>query len=856
MSTERNRLIELCAKGMTEKGLAGTQYQDRLKLEIREINAQNEHEYILDLHDKLKSERKRYPENQPNLLIYHLLDIAPAPDMGREPVFDMGEYPDIDVDFIKPVQSYLKDVWAPATFGRDKVCSIGNYTTFGIKSAFIDMARIFGCDHNEILSLTTKLGLKDEDGNTLTFDKALEEHPELNAYCERNPEVAKAVKKCLNRNRGMGKHAGGLIISKSRIDDLVPLVKDTDGAPLSAWVEGLHGQDLGPMGLIKFDVLVTTNLLQIAECVRLIKERHGLDYICSDPAVNRDWSDSSYIDDELALSLANKGDLLGVFQFDSPGIRQLCRGNVDSFDDLVAYNALYRPGPLNANMHTTYIKRKRGEEKYEIHPKLEAILGPTYGIFCYQETIMRMLDVIGDIPPKDCLVVLKGISKKQIEKFRKYKDMFVANGQKNLGISEEEILKIWQDIEGFASYSFNKSHSCAYAYLAMRCLWLKAHYPIEFFTATLKCEKSTEKIKEYMIDARSRGIPIEPINVNKSKENFAIGTRPDGQEAIYYGFSKLKGLGAEVSRRVVENQQYESFEDFLKRFGTDAKVVPPLIGLGAFGARNRVDMFKFYEHYKSHLAKAIARDVRHEVSKQKQHEKMRELVYRGVDPSENIPVGFSDDHYEIYEKRFADDPVKWKEIVKLHESYFRSVENYAKKRELNELPVFDDFQADLFELDPKWEQLLLEPVESAERLHYGFRWTHPLENSPDYNKDELRTFYAHRAAVEEGEMTNYVEVELLKVQQKPTKTGGVYYSVLASDVVGEENRINIWEDDYAIFQDMLVEGNLVKMLLDAPDNGFPSYKLNGPPRWARYKLPHKSMDFRVVVYRKTGEEFL
>ena len=230
------QLMKLCAKGFQMKGL-GDEYAAQLKEEMREVAAQDAENYFLSLYEK----GVKYPYNQNNLLTPYLLGIVPDFNISNPPEADFGDYPDVDLDYIAVIRDYLKHEWAPKTFGHENVCSIGNYTTFGIKSAFIDMARVFGCDRDEILSLTTKLGLKDEDGKELTFDKALEEHPELNAYCERNPDVADAVQHCLHRNRGMGVHAGGLIISNKRLDALVPLVRGKDDTPVSAWVEGLRG---------------------------------------------------------------------------------------------------------------------------------------------------------------------------------------------------------------------------------------------------------------------------------------------------------------------------------------------------------------------------------------------------------------------------------------------------------------------------------------------------------------------------------------------------------------------------------------------------------------------------------------
>lgn len=439
---QKRKFVELSSHANFEK---------RLRWELIEIEVQDIEQYFLDLYDR----KVRFEHNENNLLVAKLLELVDSVDLDKDPNTKMGEFPDVDVDYLPIVRDYLKNVWAPKEFGENRVCNIGNYGTFGIKSTLIDMARVHGLDRAEILKITTSIGLKDDDGQVLTFDKALEMYPELKDYCERYPEVAKATQKLLYRNRSMGKHAGGLIVCNDRIDNFVPLVRGTDGNPVSAWVEGLHGQDLGPVGLIKFDLLVVSGLYQIACTVKLVKERHGLAKI-SATEDGWDWSDTSYLNDPLSLQMANKGDLKCIFQYDSEGIRNLVRkSGIDSFDDLVAIVSLYRPGPLQMKMDETFCKRKKGEEKYELHPILEPITGTTYGVLVYQEQIMMILNAVGKIPLRDCYQVIKAISKKKLGTFTKYKDQFILTGQTLLGKTENEMQDYWSQIEAFSGYGFN-----------------------------------------------------------------------------------------------------------------------------------------------------------------------------------------------------------------------------------------------------------------------------------------------------------------------------------------------------------------------------------------------------------------
>jgi len=461
---DRNDLLKLCIQGLKEKNVVeDKRYKDRLKKEIKEIDAQGEHVYFLNLYKDFNNKKLIFPYNQHNLLVVWLLGLANDFDIEKDYAWAQGEFPDIDIDYLKDIRDYLKRTWAADTFGQEYICEIGTYGTSGIKSASLDMARVYDADKDVLQQITNKMADRDDDGNELDWDKALELYPDFKSYCEKHPEVSDAAQQLLDRIRTGGVHAGGLIVADRRLDGFVPLEvrmvnKDNpNGVICSAWTEGLNRQDLGPVGLIKFDLLVISNLMQIALACELIKKRHGLDKICALPG-QWDFSDISYLNDPKAIEMADRGDLKCVFQFDSEGIRKLVkRGGVSSFDDLAAYSAIYRPGPLNCGMDAHYCKRKKGEEPYSIHPIMEKSLGKTYGVLVFQEQIMDILRVVGEIPDMHTEKVRKAISKKKVKEFIKYKEMFVENGQKNLGVNEEYILDLWNQIESFAEYGFNKT---------------------------------------------------------------------------------------------------------------------------------------------------------------------------------------------------------------------------------------------------------------------------------------------------------------------------------------------------------------------------------------------------------------
>lgn len=475
--TDYEKLESLCRDGMERNGFVGNSiYELRLIEELAEIKKLDDAVYFIRLFDRgIKSSI-----NEHNSLIPFLLGICDHVDIKKGVKYTDAEFPDIDVDFLPDVRSYLKDDWVPKKYGEQYVCNISNYNTFGLKSSLIDIARTLGEDRNEILNITTKLGMKDDEGDPLTWETAQELYHELAEYLKAHPRVAEITKGLVHadidwekfgyknpphRKRGMGMHASGLVISSVKVSDFVPMVVSSGnrekGLQASAWVEGLADTDLSSVGFIKFDFLSLEANAKIAECNKIIRSRHGLDSICAFAGMST-WSDTSYLNDAKALEMANKGDLKGIFQFDSDGIRKLVRtGGVSSFDDLAAYTALYRPGPMDVGMHDEFINRKHGKKTWELPPVGDAdfleSMKSTYGVLCYQEQVMRYLSNVGKIPIAQCQGVIKAISKKKVEKFKKYRDEFIKNCQITLNITEEKAIDKWAEVESFAGYGFNLS---------------------------------------------------------------------------------------------------------------------------------------------------------------------------------------------------------------------------------------------------------------------------------------------------------------------------------------------------------------------------------------------------------------
>jgi hypothetical protein len=331
----------------------------RLKFELIEVEVQDMASYFLDLQENGKKHK-----NENNLMIPWLLGICDEFDHTQDSAHKFGDYPDIDNDLHPQMQKYIKEVWAPQRFGPQFVCNIGNYGTYGLKSSFLDSARIHGLSRDEVLNVTKKLKMKDDEGEILDFDSALELYPEFKEYTVKYPEVTEFALKLMSRLKNMGTHAGGLIISSQELAEIVPLSRPNRNVALaSSWGEGLHGQDLSPVGLIKIDLLGLRTLVQISDASRMVKSRYNLRGICATQENEEwDWGDTSYLNDPQCLETARKANLRCVFQFGSDGIRALTRSaNISSFDDIAALTALYRPGPMDCLKKDTKISTDKGK---------------------------------------------------------------------------------------------------------------------------------------------------------------------------------------------------------------------------------------------------------------------------------------------------------------------------------------------------------------------------------------------------------------------------------------------------------------------------------------------------------------
>lgn len=480
--------------------------------------------------------------------------------------------PDIDIDFCiegrEKVYQYVID-----KYGADKVCQIITFGTLAAKEAVKSVARTLNVPFdvsNQITKLipSTPGILLNDDGK---HPCAFKESPEFQEFYDKDepvagdcltPDVPLTAKQLINEamnieglKRNTGMHAAGVIISQVPLDDLVPLYKTKDGNIITQY-EKQASEDLG---LLKMDFLGLLNLTIMRNTLRLIKKRHGIDL-----ELNK-----IPLDDKATFELLQKGDTDGVFQLESAGMKKLVRDLKPSvFEDLGALVAIFRPGPLQTGMDKHFVDRKHGREQITYdHPLLEPILKDTYGTILYQEQIMKIVQDLGGFTLGEADLMRRAMGKKKVDIILENKTKFIVGCEKN-GVKKELADTIFDQMVEFAKYCFNRAHSAAYAFVAYQTAYLKAHYPIEYFSALLSSVKDNkEKTQMYIAMAQSSGIEVLPPDINKSDAEFT----PDGNK-IRFGLNSLKGVGLQVCEMIKEerdkNGEFVSLYDFITRMNT------------------------------------------------------------------------------------------------------------------------------------------------------------------------------------------------------------------------------------------------------------------------------------------------
>ncbi len=435
--------------------------------------------------------------------------------------------PDIDIDFDDRGRGKVID-YVVQKYGRENVCQIITFGTMGAKMAIRDVARVLGIP----LAEADRIAKLIPDGPKVTLAQAYEEVPELRALKESNdPQIRKLLHyaEVLEGSvRHTGVHAAGVIIAPGRVSDYVPVAvaKGKDNDTVTTQYDGKWIEEFG---LLKMDFLGLKTLTILNDTLELIKENHGVEIDL----------DQIPLDDPRTFELFQRGETVAIFQFESEGMREWLRKlKPTSIDDLIAMNALYRPGPMD--LIPNYIARKHGLEPVEYpHPLLEPVLKNTYGIPVYQEQVMEMARVIAGYTLGQADLLRRAMGKKKVEEMKRQREIFREGAARLHGISTEKADEIFDMMEKFAGYGFNKSHSAAYSIVAYQTAYLKANYPAEFMAAAMTSEMGdTKKLAVVLDEARRMGLELLPPSINRSQAHFTV---EDGR--IRFGLGAIKGVG-------------------------------------------------------------------------------------------------------------------------------------------------------------------------------------------------------------------------------------------------------------------------------------------------------------------------
>ncbi len=479
--------------------------------------------------------------------------------------------PDIDIDFCFERRDEVIQ-YVTEKYSKENVAQIITFGTMMAKAVVRDVGRVMSLPYSECDKIA-KLIPQELD---ITIETALEKEPELKALYKNDPKITQLIdtsRVLEGLARHASTHAAGVVISERPLREHVPLFKTGDGQISTMF----SMESLEKIGLLKMDFLGLRTLTVVDDTIKIIKRIQKKDVR---------WEEV-VLDDPKTFDLLQKAQSTGVFQLESGGMRDILKKlKPDTFEDLIAILALYRPGPIGSGMVDEFIKRKHGQipVKYD-HPLLEPILKDTYGIIVYQEQIMKIVNVLAGFSLGKADMLRRAISKKKEEVINEQRAAFVEGCVKQ-AVDKRIADKIFNFIVHFAGYGFNKSHSAAYAVISYRTAYLKANYPVEFMTALLSSEKdNTDKVVQYIDEAKRMGLKVLPPDVNESFPQFTVV----GADTIRFGLAAVKNVGQAAIDAVIQGRikkdRFKSFYDFAENIDprvVNRKVLESLIKCGAF----------------------------------------------------------------------------------------------------------------------------------------------------------------------------------------------------------------------------------------------------------------------------------
>ena len=469
--------------------------------------------------------------------------------------------PDFDIDFCQDnrykVIEYVRD-----KYGADAVSQIVTFGTMAARAVVRDVGRVLDLPYNFCDQLSKMI--PSAPGKNVTLEQALAEVPELKERYDSEEEVRELIdlaRKLEGLTRNVGMHAGGVLIAPGKLTDFCPLycAEGSDSV-----VSQLDKDDVEKIGLVKFDFLGLRNLTIIDWAMRFIKRL--------DPASTLDLNSLAF-DDPAAYDILRKANTTAIFQVESEGMKKLlAKLEPDRFEDIIAVLALYRPGPLGSGMVDDFILRKKGKQSIDyFHPDLKACLSPTYGVIVYQEQVMQISQIIGGYTLGGADLLRRAMGKKKPEEMAKHREIF-SKGAAEKGYDPDLAMRLFDLMEKFAEYGFNKSHTAAYAVITYQTAWLKAHHTAAFMAATLSSDMDdTDSVRIFIEDSIKNGIKIAPPDVNQSEYRFY----PVDRKTIRYGLGAIKGTGEAAINNILAAREkdgpFKDLYDFCRR--VDKRIV-------------------------------------------------------------------------------------------------------------------------------------------------------------------------------------------------------------------------------------------------------------------------------------------
>ncbi|HEX9756616.1 MAG TPA: DNA polymerase III subunit alpha [Nitrospiria bacterium] len=593
--TTREALLEKLAKeglqnrvkeNSGEQKLDLNLYEQRLNDEISMINSMGYAGYFLIVWDIIHYAKENKIPVGPGRgsaagsLVAYTLQITDIDPLRYGLIFERFlnperiSLPDIDMDFCMEKRDQVID-YVIDKFGADHVAQIITFGTMAAKASVRDVGRVLEIPYAEVDRFAKLIP------NTLniTLEQALVDEPRIKEVAKTDPkfqELLDLARALEGTTRHASTHAAGIVISKEPLTEHVPLYRGTNNEVVTQYAMG----DVEKIGLIKFDFLGLKTLTVIDHTLRLVNHKRK-----AEGETSLQLS-SIPMKDKKTFSLLGKGETTGVFQLESSGMRDiLVKMKPESFEDIIAIIALYRPGPIGSGMIDDFIKRKRGKTKiqYEV-PQLEEILKETYGVIVYQEQVMKIANLLAGFSLGEADLLRRAMGKKKPEEMEKMKTQFLM-GAKSKGLKPKKAEKIFDLMAYFAGYGFNKSHSAAYAMISYHTAFLKAHYPMEFMAALLTCDMgNSDKVVKNINECRAMGIRILPPDVNESQRDFTVT-----KKEIRFGLAAVKNVGTAAIDSILsvrdQDGGFVSLSHFCRQVDlrrVNKRVIEGLIKCGAF----------------------------------------------------------------------------------------------------------------------------------------------------------------------------------------------------------------------------------------------------------------------------------